>query len=164
MTESPLDFREYAHHHPQLVRVPVARGKYDHNHDHDMEHCSEQDDAREREAGQDDDLEETMMSPGKRQRLSNKASLSTSAKYNDSERKTIGSMDVDVEVGEYEDERGSMVSVPSSRKPSVSGSVQDDEKPNATRSKSSKTTMAAAQKRIQRHASDQMTLGEAIDK
>ncbi|KAF9126227.1 Transcription factor Dp-2 [Mortierella sp. 14UC] len=164
MTESPLDFREIAHHRPQRVRVAVARGKYDHDHDHDMEHCSEQDDAREREAGQDDDLDEMMLSPGKRQRLSNRASLPTSAKYSDSGRKTIGSMDVDVEEGEYEDEQGSLASAPSSRKPSTPGSVQGDEKPSATKSKSSKAAAPATQKRIQRRASDQMTLGDVIDK
>ncbi|KAF9913319.1 Transcription factor Dp-2 [Linnemannia zychae] len=168
MTESPLDFREITHHHhPQRVRVGAARGKYDYDHDHDMEHCSEQDDTHERETRQDEDLDEMMLSPGKRQRLSNRASLPTSTKYSDYGRKTIGSMDVDVETGEYEDEQGSIASALSSRKPSVSGSVQGDEKPSATKSKLSKTIVTAvpaAQKRIQRRASDQMTLGEVIDK
>ncbi|KAG0280537.1 Transcription factor Dp-2 [Linnemannia exigua] len=165
MTESPLDFREMAH--TQRTRVVFTRGKYDHDHDHDMDHCSEQNDEREHEEGQDDDLDEMMLSPGKRQRLSNRSSLPTSAKYSDSGRKTSAPMEVDIEVGEYEDEQGSLASAHSSRKPSVSGSVQGDDKLSATKSKSSKTTATATpatQKRMQRRASDQMTLGEVIDK
>ncbi|KAK3846799.1 MAG: hypothetical protein J3R72DRAFT_227215 [Linnemannia gamsii] len=163
MTESPLDFREMVH--TQRTRVAVTRGKYDHG--HDMEHCAEQDDEREREAEQDDDLDEMMLSPGKKQRLSNRSGLPTSSKYSNSGRKSSAPMEVDVEVGEYEDGQGSLASAHSSRIPSVSGSVQGDEKPSATKSKSSKTTASATpatQKRMQRHASDQMTLGEVIDK
>ncbi|KAG0372965.1 hypothetical protein BGX24_012341 [Mortierella sp. AD032] len=163
MTESPLDFREMVH--TQRTRVAVTRGKYDHG--HNMEHCAEQDDEREREAEQDDDLDEMMLSPGKKQRLSNRSGLPTSSKYSNSGRKSSAPMEVDVEVGEYEDGQGSLASAHSSRIPSVSGSVQGDEKPSATKSKSSKTTASATpatQKRMQRHASDQMTLGEVIDK
>ncbi|KAF9097098.1 Transcription factor Dp-2 [Mortierella sp. AD031] len=128
-----------------------------------MEHCSEQDDAREREAEQENDLDEMMLSPGKRQRLSKKTSVPTGAKYGDTGRQLSAQMEVEVEAGGHEDEQGSLASTSSSRKPSVSGSLHGDEKLNATKPKSSKS-VAAAQKRAQRHASDPMTLGEVIDK
>ncbi|KAG0218829.1 Transcription factor Dp-2 [Mortierella sp. NVP41] len=162
MVESPLDFRELAYPQ-QRTRVGVVQGKYNQEHDHDMEHCSEQDDAREREAEQENDLDEMMLSPGKRQRLSKKTSVPTGAKYGDTGRQLSAQMEVEVEAGGHEDEQGSLASTSSSRKPSVSGSLHGDEKLNATKPKSSKS-VAAAQKRAQRHASDPMTLGEVIDK
>ncbi|KAG0070496.1 Transcription factor Dp-2 [Linnemannia elongata] len=165
LTESPLDFRELAY--PQRIRVGVVRNKYDRDLDHDMEQCSEQDDAREREAGHVDHLDDTRVTPGKRQRLSSRASQPTSAKYIDSSLKAANArMEVEAELGEHEDEQSSLASTSSSRKPSVSGSVQGDERPSSGKSKPSKTTAATAatQKRPQRRASDQMTLGEVIDK
>lgn len=165
LTESPLDFRELAY--PQRIRVGVVRNKYDRDLDHDMEQCSEQDDAREREAGHVDHLDDTRVNPGKRQRLSSRASQPTSAKYIDSGLKAANArMEVEAELGEHEDEQSSLASTSSSRKPSVSGSVQGDERPSSGKSKPSKTTAATAatQKRPQRRASDQMTLGEVIDK
>lgn len=162
MTESPLDFRDLAY--PQRSRIGIARSKYDGDRDHDMEQCSEQDDAREREAGHVDDLDNTVMISGKkRQRLSNQ----TPARYIDSGLKAANSqLEVEVDVGEHEDERSSLASTSSSRKPSVSGSVQGDDRPSSSKSKSSKTTAATtgAQKRPQRRVSDQMTLGEVIDR
>lgn len=165
LTESPLDFRELAY--PQRIRVGVVRNKYDRDLDHDMEQCSEQDDAREREAGHVDDLDDTIVTSGKRQRLSGRASQPTPAKYVNSGLKAANAhMEVEAEVGEHEDEQSSLASTSSSRKPSVSGSVYGDERPNSSKSKSSKATAAAAatQRRLQRRASDQMTLGEVIDK
>ncbi|KAF9146617.1 Transcription factor Dp-2 [Mortierella sp. GBA39] len=165
LTESPLDFREFTY--PQRIRVGVVRNKYDRNHDHDMEQCSEQDDARERDAGHVDDLDDTMVTPGKRQRLSSRASQPTPAKYINSGLKAANAhMKVEAEVVEHEDEQSSLASTSSSRKPSVSGSIQGDERPSPSKSKSSKTTAATAatQKRLQRRASDQVTLGEVIDK
>ena len=165
LTESPLDFREPAY--PQRIRVSVLRNKYDRDLDHDMEQCSEQDDAREREAGHADDLDDTIVTPGKRQRLSSRASQPTPAKYIDSGLKVANAhMEVEAEVGGHEDEQSSLASTSSSRKPSVSGSVQGDEKPSSSKSKSSKPTAATAatQKQLQRRASDQMTLKEVIDK
>lgn len=166
LTESPLDFRELAY--PQRSRVGIVRSKYNRDHDHDMEQCSEQDDAREREDGHVDGLDDTVLSPGKkRQRLSNKTSLPTPTRYVDSGLKTANpQMEVEAEVGENEDEQSSLASTSSSRKPSVSGSVHGDDRPSSSKSKSSKTTAATvgAQKRPQRRVSDPMTLGEVIDK
>ncbi|KAK3829779.1 MAG: hypothetical protein JOS17DRAFT_204018 [Linnemannia elongata] len=163
LTESPLDFRELAY--PQRIRVGVFRNKYDRDLDHDMEQCSEQDDAREREARHVDDLNDTIVSSGKRQRLSGRASQSIPAKYLNSGLKAANAhMEAEAVVGEHEDEQSSLASTSSSRKPSVSGSIQGDERPNSSKSKSSKTTTVTTQKRLQRRASDQMTLGEVIDK
>ncbi|KAG0298831.1 Transcription factor Dp-2 [Linnemannia gamsii] len=148
--------------------IGIARSKYDGDRDHDMEQCSEQDDAREREARHVDDLDDTVMSAGKkRQRLRNKTSLPTPVRYTDSGLRASNSqMEVEAEVGEHEDERSSPASTSSSRKPSVSESVQGDDRPSSSKSKSSKATAATAgaQKRPQRRVSDQMTLGEVIDK
>ncbi|KAF9551164.1 Transcription factor Dp-2 [Mortierella hygrophila] len=153
--------------YPQRIRVGVVRNKYDRDHDHDMEQCSEQDDARERDAGHVDDLNDAMVTPGKRQRLSSRASQPNPAKYINSGLKAANAhMKDEAEVVEHEDEQSSLTSTSSSRKPSVSGSIQGDERSSPSKSKPSKTTAATAatQKRHQRRASDQMTLGEVIDK
>ncbi|KAF9280066.1 Transcription factor Dp-2 [Mortierella alpina] len=143
MVDSPVDFRE-----PRVFQHSVSnklRKKYERE-DNDMEHCSEQEDicAREFDDGEQDDDEAHMAYQGKRQRLSasdvalasfgNQLSL-TSPTYK------ITPVHADMSIkekayrhnaeGEVDDDKGpsTVVSSSSSRKPSVSNSLQGDERP-----------------------------------
>ncbi|KAF9570397.1 Transcription factor Dp-2 [Mortierella alpina] len=171
MVDSPVDFRE-----PRGLQHSInnmLRKKYERE-NNDMEHCSEQEDicVREFDAGEDDDEEAYMASQGKRQRLSasdvaltsfssqisltsptykltsNRAEMSSKEKANRHSAEAEG-----------DDDQGpsTIVSSSSSRKPSISSSLQGDERP-AVKGKKSKAT---APKRAPRSSPHQ--LGDAID-
>ncbi|KAG0213827.1 Transcription factor Dp-2 [Mortierella sp. GBA30] len=182
IVDSPIDYREPRGLHHTISTV--LRKKYDRE-DHDMEHCSEQDDIREREYGANaaeevDENDALIAAQGKRQRLSasdaalqsfgHQLSLSTSPPtYKKTQVDAIkpGSERVDRVNGrgereedeEEEEGRSTLASTSSSRKQSVASSLQGDDRPGSK----GKKTKATAPKRLSRNSPLQASAGDAID-
>ncbi|KAF9968001.1 Transcription factor Dp-2 [Mortierella alpina] len=171
MVESPTDFREPRGFQHSINNMPwKTYGREDHG----MEHCSEQEDicVREFEDDEEDEDEAYMASQGKRQRLSasdvalrsfgSQLSLtSPTFKITPGHAEMSGkekAIRYTVE-GEGDDDQGpsTAVSSSSSRKPSVSSSLQGDERP-AVKGKRIKVTAA---KRASRNPP--LRLGDAMD-
>ncbi|KAG0360261.1 Transcription factor Dp-2 [Gamsiella multidivaricata] len=174
--ESPLDYRE-----PNSLRHTIAstlRGKYDHE-EHDMERCSEPEDARKGECEDEDEYEDDSILQGqiKKQKLGAidlRLSLGTKTMPHsrNTQRSAVeqgadgagkaraGTNDggAEGEAGE-EGRQSALTSTSSSRKQSMSGSVHGDEAP-ACKSKKGKV---AAQKRGLRRASLPVS-SEALDR
>ncbi|KAF9990728.1 Transcription factor Dp-2 [Mortierella antarctica] len=173
MVDSPVDFREprgFQHSFNNMLRKTYERE------DDDMEHCSEQEDTgvREFDDGEEDEDEDEayMASQGKRQRLSASDAALTSFgsqlsltsptyKFPPGHAESSGKERAHRHHagGERDDDHGpsTVASSASSRKPSVSNSLQGDERP-ALKGKKTKIT---APKRAPR--SSPLQPGDAVD-
>ncbi|KAF9183486.1 Transcription factor Dp-2 [Haplosporangium sp. Z 767] len=159
LVESPLDYLDSFNVHHSIAST--LRKHYDRE-DHDMEHCSEQDDVRDREDNEVEDEEDIYMESQRKKQKSGPGNKGTTQVVGNGGKDRAYRGEEQMELGDEHDEerRSSQPSASSSRKQSVAGSLKGDDRPITK----SKKTKAASQKRGARVSPVQAAIGEALDR